>query len=162
MQKPNSQTQPLARKDGLVVQKMPDEVLVYDLDEHKAHCLNQTAALVWEQCDGSKSVSDIARRVGTELNASVNDDVVFLALDQLGKDNLLEKRIALPVDMKQMSRRELMRRVGLATAVALPVIISIVSPTAANAVTCIASGTACSPTVVCCSTLATCGMGNCP
>jgi hypothetical protein len=162
MQKPNSQAQPLARKEGLVVEKMPDEVLVYDLDKHKAHCLNQTAALVWAQCDGSKSVSEIAHRVGTELNASVNDDVVFLALDQLGKDNLLEKRIALPVDMKQISRRELMRRVGLATAVALPVIISIISPTAANAVTCIASGAACSPTVVCCSTLATCGVGTCP
>ncbi len=162
MEKPISQTQPLARKEGLVVQKLPDEVLVYDLDAHKAHCLNQTAALVWEQCDGNKSVSDIAHRIGTELNAKVNDDVVFLALDQLGKDNLLEKRVALPIDMTQISRRELLRRVGLATAVALPVIISIMSPTAANAVTCIPSGAACSPTVVCCSTLATCGVGTCP
>ena len=35
---------PIARSNGLVVQEMPDEVLVYDLDSNKAHCLNETAA----------------------------------------------------------------------------------------------------------------------
>ena len=40
---------PVARKSGLVVQEMPDEVLVYDLNSNKAHCLNQTAASVWKK-----------------------------------------------------------------------------------------------------------------
>lgn len=42
----NSQQRPLARSEGLVIQEMPDEVLVYDLETNKAHCLNETAAFV--------------------------------------------------------------------------------------------------------------------
>ncbi len=34
----------------LVMKEMPDEVLLYDLKQHKAHCLNQAAALVWRYC----------------------------------------------------------------------------------------------------------------
>jgi hypothetical protein len=162
MQKPTSDLEPLARKEGLIVQHMPDEVLVYDLDRHKAHCLNQTAAFVWQHCDGQTDVAQLALRLSKEFKAEVGEEVVYLALDQLGKDHLLEERVALPVQMQGISRRQLMRRVGLATAVALPVVISIMSPTAANAVTCIASGVTCSPTVVCCSTLATCSVGTCP
>ncbi len=47
---------PIARKEGLVIQEMPEEVLVYDLDTNKAHCLNQTAAFVWKSCDGKNSI----------------------------------------------------------------------------------------------------------
>jgi hypothetical protein len=43
---------PEARKDGLVIQDLPEEILVYDLNTNKAHCLNQTAAYVWQACDG--------------------------------------------------------------------------------------------------------------
>ncbi len=156
MQKRTSVLEPLARQEGLIVQQMPDEVLVYDLDRHKAHCLNRTAALVWQHCDGRTSVRQIARKLEKQFKSPVNDEVIYLALDQLGKDHLLEKRIALPTELKQFSRRELIRRVGLATAVALPVIISIVSPTSANAVTCVPNGAACQPGVVCCATLSTC------
>lgn len=162
MQKRNLNPEPLARKEGLIIQQMPDEVLVYDTLRHKAHCLNKTAALVWQHCDGASSVSEIAEHLERELKTLVSEDVVYLALQQLGKDHLLEKRVTLPLAMHGLSRRELIKRVGLATAVALPVVASIISPTAANAVTCIASGAACSPTVVCCSTLATCGVGTCP
>ncbi len=156
MHKRTTNLDPLARREGLIVEQMPDEVLVYDLERHKAHCLNRTAAFVWQNCDGKSGVSKIARRMSQEFNATVTDDLVYLALDQLGKDHLLEKRVTLPAEMINVSRRQVMRRIGLATAVALPIVISIMSPTAAHAVTCIPSGATCSTTVVCCSTLATC------
>ena len=38
---------PRARQDELVVEELQDETLVYDLERHKARCLNRTAALVW-------------------------------------------------------------------------------------------------------------------
>lgn len=161
MQKTNPHFEPLARQEGLVVQQMPDEVLIYDLDRHKAFCLNQTAALVWQHCDGQTSVEQIAQRLEKELQTPISMDVVYLALDSFSKDQLLEERVMLPVEMG-LNRREVMRRIGLATAVALPLVASIIAPTAAHAVTCIASGSPCSPTVVCCSTLATCAAGNCP
>jgi hypothetical protein len=50
---------PCARTEGLVVQTLADEVLVYDLERHKAHCLNHAAALIWKHCDGRTSVAEM-------------------------------------------------------------------------------------------------------
>ena len=70
MKQARNQTKPLARKEGLVIQELPDEVLVYDLDRDRAHCLNQTAAFVWQRCDGRTSTVEIADRKSTRLNSS--------------------------------------------------------------------------------------------
>src|SRR2546423_15689116 len=48
---------PRARDARLVIQELPDELLVYDLERHRAHSLNRTAALVWRHCDWKKSES---------------------------------------------------------------------------------------------------------
>jgi hypothetical protein len=48
------------RKQGLVIKELPDEVLVYDLDRNKAHCLNHSAAEVWERCDGRTTAASIS------------------------------------------------------------------------------------------------------
>src|ERR687894_80075 len=95
---------PVARHEGLVVQEMPDEVLVYDLNTNKAHCLNKSAAAVWKNCDGSNSISDIAAILKNEFKTPVSDDFVWLAIDQLGKDELLEKKLTAPAN--GLSRRE--------------------------------------------------------
>ena len=57
---------PLARKRGLVVRELPEEVLVYDLDTHKALCLNRTAALVWKCCDGQTGIEGMLRALRAE------------------------------------------------------------------------------------------------
>jgi hypothetical protein len=117
----NSQC-PVARKSGLVVQEMPDEVLVYDLNSNKAHCLNQTAAKVWQACDGSQSISDIA----AELGKGNNEDLVWLAIDQLSENDLLEAKVA--SKFKGQSRRDVIKKIGLASIIAVPVIASLVAP----------------------------------
>jgi hypothetical protein len=38
---------PKKRRKGLVVHALPDETLVYDLENDRALCLNRTAALVF-------------------------------------------------------------------------------------------------------------------
>jgi hypothetical protein len=63
----------------------------------------------------------------------VPEEVVWLALDQLKKENLLENGGEIPTKFSGMSRREVIRKVGLATAIALPVIAGLVAPTAAQA-----------------------------
>jgi hypothetical protein len=124
-----------ARTEGLVVQEMTNEVLVYDLNTNKAHSLNQTAAFVWKKCDGKNSVSDIAALLENEFNAPVQEDLVWLAIDQLSKDQLLEtKEIASPIS--GMSRREVVKRIGLASVIALPIVASLIAPTTALAGTC--------------------------
>ncbi|HEX8474130.1 MAG TPA: PqqD family protein [Pyrinomonadaceae bacterium] len=144
---------PRARAGGLVVRELPEEVLVYDLERHRAICLNHTAALVWKHCDGETSVAEISRRLGAHLRLPVAEDVVWLALDQLARDHLLEGKIARPAAFSGISRRELMRRLGVAAAVALPLVTSVVAPTAAEAASCLPTGAACTAPAECCSGL---------
>src|SRR4029079_5256129 len=114
----------LARQKDLVVQELPDEVMVYDLKRHKAHCLNKTAAFVWQRCDGQTSVVEMAKRLGEDAGSPVDEEVVWYALEKLGKAELLEAKPELPVN-GGMSRRRMMRRLGLGAVVALPVVASL-------------------------------------
>lgn len=127
----NKPQNPTARKTGLVIQEVPEEVLVYDMNTNKAHCLNKTAALVWRSCDGSRTVSEIADHVGSLAGEKVTDDFVWLAIDQLNANDLLEKEIE--ADFKGLSRRDVIKRIGLTSMVALPVIASLVAPPTAMA-----------------------------
>src|SRR5215469_2439855 len=123
-----SQT-PLARDEELVIQELPDEVLVYDLKRHKAHSLNKTSAFIWNHCDGQTSANEIAKLMAKEWQTPGSEDAVWFALDKLGKADLLQERITLPPQQAGMSRRSAMRRLGIG-ALLVPVVMTIVSPTA--------------------------------
>lgn len=128
---------PNARKEGLVIQEMPEEVLVYDLETNKAHCLNRTAASVWKACDGASSVAQIKTKLEKEFRTSIPEDFVLLALEQLSKDKLLEKEIETKIS--GMSRREVIKKIGFVTMAALPVVTMLSFPQTALAGTCTAS-----------------------
>jgi hypothetical protein len=140
---------PKARKENLVVQELDGEVLIYDLDKNKAFCLNEASALVWQACDGNKDVSEIRNSLGKQLNSPVNDDFVWLALDQLKKENLIENKDEIAADFNGMSRRSVIKKVGLAVVVALPLVTSLVAPTAAAAQSLVACGAACTDSNQC-------------
>jgi hypothetical protein len=128
--KVNSNNQlPKARHEKLIVKELPDETLVYDLVNDKAHCLNETAGKVWKNCDGSNSAADISAILAEEAGAQVDEAVVWLALDQLEKFKLLEAVPSTPAHLVGINRRQLVRTMGIA-ALALPVIISITTQTA--------------------------------
>jgi hypothetical protein len=144
---------PEKRRDGLVVKELGEEVLVYDLQAHKAHCLNPSAARVFKRCDGATSIRTITRSLRDELGTGVDEAWVWLALDRLGKAGLLEGRVGPPSGDVRVSRRELVRKAGLGLAVLLPLVTSMVAPTPAEAAaTCVVSctgkpfGTPCSST----------------
>jgi hypothetical protein len=132
---PEKALRPLARRDNLVVRELPNELLIYDLDNDQAHCLNQSAALVWKNCDGEAGIADLARKLETELQAPVSEDFVWLALGQLQEFRLLEKEVTGAAGAPALSRRQLMKKLGLAAAIALPLVTSIVAPTATQAQT---------------------------
>lgn len=145
----NNPNNPIARQNGLVVQEMPDEVLVYDLDTNKAHCLNGSAALVWKSCDGSNSVADIVKSFESNGGGKVTEDFVWLAIDQLNENNLLEGKVA--PRFAGQSRRQVLKTIGLASMVALPVIASLVAPqNALGSVSCACVASAdCVPQTAC-------------
>lgn len=123
---------PIARKDELVIQEMGGEILVYDLRTDKAICLNQTSALVWQNCDGKKDALGIAKNIEKELGSKVTEDFVWFAISQLKKESLLENK-TLVNKFEGMSRREVIKKVGLGTMVALPIVSGLIAPTAAMA-----------------------------
>jgi hypothetical protein len=159
---------PEKRRDGLVVKELADEVLVYDLAAHKAHCLNKPAAEVFNRCDGKTTVAAITRSLRGELGGPVEEAWVYLALDRLSKANLLEERVSPPAGKKPLTRRDLVKRAGLGAALLLPLVTSMVAPTPAEAAaTCVADctgkafGTPCSSTAPS-NCLCTCdGTGTC-
>lgn len=117
---------PKARKD-IIVQDLKGEVLVYDLETDRAHCLNETAGKVFNACDGMQTLDDLKRR------HRLTDEIIFLALDSLKKENLLDETTKYVSPFAGVSRREAVRKVGLASLIALPVISSLLAPTAAAA-----------------------------
>lgn len=119
-------TYPKARSNDLVVQEMADEVLIYDLMTNEAHCLNKTAAFVWSRCSGDASIEDIARSIEVSFGHPVGADFVKLAVTQLNDRKLLSESGTNSLAMS--SRREAIKKIGLASAIALPLIASIVAP----------------------------------
>lgn len=115
---------PKARHDNLGVRALADETMVYDLERQKAHCLNPTAALVWQHCDGRTTLAQLAEIVGKQLRIPRAEAVVRLALEQLSRRNLLEQPLAPLSDAARMSRRRVLKKLALA-AVVLPLVMTV-------------------------------------
>ncbi len=134
---------PATRKDGLTISTLDDEVLVYDPETRRASCLNSFAAGVLELCDGQRSASDITRELPFK---DVDERMVTLALADLQKAQLLQDRVSFAaIAHAGTSRRDLLKRIGLGAAVAVPVVAGIALPTPAQAATCIGFEGTCSP-----------------
>jgi hypothetical protein len=123
---------PRARTRDLVIRELDDETLVYDTARDEAHCLNRTAALVWEQCDGKTTAVQAARSLQSKLEVSVDTDLVWLAVKQLQRFHLVEG----PSKSPSVSRRALVLKYAPGALALLPVIISITAPTPAQAASC--------------------------
>jgi hypothetical protein len=149
---------PKARKSGLVVQDLNGETLIYDLDTHRALCLNQTSALVWQNCDGVKTVSDISSILAAGSKNAASEDLIWLALDQLKKENLIENSEELETKFEGMTRREAVRKVGMASLIALPVIAAITAPTMAQTGT--VCGRTCNGNGQCAAPCPNCNVGS--
>ncbi len=132
---------PIARNKNLVVQQADDELLIYDLDTNKAICLNRTSAFIWENCDGKKSFQGIAEVVEKKFGELVSEDFVKFAVDQLKKENLIDNKDEVVTGFSGMSRREVIKRVGLGSMIALPIVASLTAPTVSHAASfCTAGG----------------------
>lgn len=145
---------PQARRDGLIVRELPDEVLIYDTEDDKAHCLNATAAAVWRYCDGETSVSEMSFRLAREFSTPVDEDVVWLALETLGKSGLLEEPVIRP---SGVSRGDVVKKAALVgAALSVPAVFSVLAPTASAAV----CGQNCGGGLTCTGTCTICQVGT--
>lgn len=141
----NAEPLPRALKANLIIHDLDDETLIYDLESAHAYCLNRSSAFVWKYCDGKTTINQAAHLLQQELRAPVNTDVVFLAVKQLRRHGLVERSGTPP----GISRRELVLKYAPAAAMALPLVVSIVAPTPAQAASCAMQGESCT-TIPCC------------
>lgn len=145
---------PIARTADIVVWNLDHETLIYDLTINKAYMLNETSAFIWNQLDGKTSIAEINRKLGAHFKQKANEDIVWLAIEQLKKDNLLKETESFATPISGINRREVIKKVGLATMLALPIVTVVSVPQAAHAASLQA---ACGP----CTTGADCQNGVC-
>jgi hypothetical protein len=145
-------SRPRARRKDLIINHLDDETLVYDLRTDRAFCLNSTAALVWQHCDGRRSVRDLGELLSGNLSTPAGQELARLAVFELAKKELLLESEAALRTAPLVSRRTLVRSLGVALG-SLPFITSILAPTPAEASTCLASGQPCTTSAECCSGL---------
>jgi Coenzyme PQQ synthesis protein D (PqqD) len=117
---------PKIRHKDLVVQDLNNEVLIYDLRRDKAFCLNETASAVWHACDGTNTLADIGKQIGSS-------DIAWLALNDLKRVGLIEHTIETPIKFKGMSRRDIITKIAAGSILALPMITGLYAPVAAQA-----------------------------
>jgi hypothetical protein len=115
--------EPVARSEGLVVEPMGDELLVFDAATGRAHSLN-AAAVVWRACDGTRDVDALA------ACCALDPVAVGLALDLLRSCERV-----LGFEGPRVSRRQALRNAAVfgAGIAAVPVIRSITDPSVAMA-----------------------------
>jgi hypothetical protein len=123
---------PKARIENLVVQEVGDELVVYDVARGRVHRLNTSTALVWRMCDGATMVADLTQALHHELGLPLDERYAWLALKQLDRARLLDRRIIIPAQFAGFTRREAIA-MGMAGALVLllPACESANGPTAA-------------------------------
>jgi hypothetical protein len=150
---------PKSRESEVVVQEIEKEILIYDLKVNKAYCLNKTSSLVYQFCNGKNTVAEISNLISKKLNQPVTEDLVWLALDGFKQDNLLENNEQVEIDFNNLSRRQVIRNIGLGSMVMLPLISSLIAPIAAQAQS---GGSPTNlPILSSCSASSQCASGNC-
>lgn len=157
---------PKSRMENIVVQSIDNELLIFDIISNKAFCLNETSTVIWHACDGKTSITEISKIVSQKLKTTSNEDLVWLALEKLENEDLIEKSNYFSNHFAEIPRREVIKKIGLATMAALPVISSVIAPSSILAASC---GTAfeldmCSvdrDCVTCCCSIAAPGSRTC-
>jgi hypothetical protein len=137
-----------ARSDGLLIEHVGTEMVIYDMETKEAHCLKDLAAAVFENSDGSRTLSEVTALVRVYLGESIAETDVAAAVEQLEQAQLLEGTplidVANGTSPEAISRRTAMRRFaygGAAAAFAAPLITSLVAPATAWASGCPAGST---------------------
>jgi Coenzyme PQQ synthesis protein D (PqqD) len=135
--------------EGLLVEEAGNEVVIYNLEGHRVHCLNEQAVRIWKLCNGTRTVKQIAGKLDIALDPASREVVVGNATAQFERLGLVEAFAGAPAII---SRRDMTRRIGIgAAAVVLPLITSIVAPTQAQTASNIANGGACTSSKFCAS-----------
>ena len=115
-----------------------DGLHVFDHQQQQTYALNTTSALVWQHCDGHTTPEQLMELLRQNCNVSraQAEQLTWLALDELGKANLLEAEVARPRPLSsKLTRRQMLTTfatAGAALAV-VPMVALVTAQTKAEA-----------------------------
>ena len=99
-----------SRTDDVVVQKVGNSVYVYDRRIDNFSFLNGASAIVFQACERQTSIDEL------KAERSLSDEVIFSALEELKRQNLLETGADVDSSVNGFGYREafknLFRRLG--------------------------------------------------
>ncbi len=129
----NNLFRPKTDSSEFVIQELPDELLLYNLSKNKAYALNNTSGFVWQNCTGEKTIKEIANDLENHLQKNVPEELIWLTLKKLHAEDLIIIEDETIFNEINTNRREILKKAGLATLVALPIVSSLIAPQAAAA-----------------------------
>lgn len=138
---------PRARREGITVQSVKDEIILYDSGKDETHLLNQTSAIVWKLCDGTHTILEMAERVGQATGTAPNPELVHFALSQMERKGLMADGFE-PSLTGTLTRRQFLTKFALAAAV-VPIVQTMRVPSAQQAGSCAGFGQSCA-NIPCC------------
>ena len=147
---------PVARNEGLLVEPVGDETVVYDEKSKEAHCLSPLAAAVFSSSAGHTTIDELAGLCTERLGEPVEVANVHDALAQLEERDL----IAIPARPRgNLSRRDLLQRsAAVAGGAAMGTLITtVVAPNALAATSATCANLLCCP----CCTISKLNKGEC-
>jgi Coenzyme PQQ synthesis protein D (PqqD) len=118
------------RVEDVQIERAADEILVMKEGSLEAHALNQSAAAVYELCDGNASKSEMAAEIHRRTGLPADEEIVDLALSELVETGLV--MLEDPEVRSAVTRRALIRRLSLSSTLGLmlPVVETVVVPPA--------------------------------
>lgn len=146
---------PKAKSNNLLTEEVAGELLVFDVNNNRAHCLNASAAAIWRHCDGTRSIESLAGHLFPKLQAADSARLVAVGIERLRRRRLLEDSPSSQATV-DLSKRQMLKKAAIiaaAAGVAAPLVSTVLAPTSAYAFSCIPSGLMCSASAQCCSGL---------
>ena len=118
------------RVEGVQIERTADEILAVKEGTLEAHAINQSAAVVYDLCDGNTSKSEMAAEIHRRTGLPADEEIVDLALSELVETGLV--MLDDPESRSLGTRRALIRRLALSSTLALmlPVVETVVVPPA--------------------------------
>ena len=119
----------------LIARTIGDELLLFDEETSTAHCLNGIAGEMWMACERESSASEVTELLHPRW-PDIEEEVVAASLSKLAAAGLLEGTTV--QENISTGRRQLIRKLGFAAAVALPIVVTsvLIPPAAAAASPC--------------------------
>ena len=116
------------RVENVEIERLADEILVMKEASLEAHALNQSAAIVYDLCDGKTLKSEMAAEIHCRTGLPADEEIVDLALAELAETELVT--LDDPASRSSVTRRALIRRWALSSTLALmlPVVETVAVP----------------------------------